>query len=311
MRLVLLLIAVVMVWRTYQMMRKEPGAVHSVRLGFWLTMIAWVLTRVPVLGYLAVGLLALSVLGWIAPGLLPRKKEKPDGILDTDGHPLGDFAPLSEALEMLPEAKTIAELPEERVYPYLQRPETPIRLVAAERLRTVATPENADRIVDLLHGSRREIDEDVRLKLALVLARWHRTEALPVLAAALKPDRSGRWDALAALVQLDAHQYVPEILTLAARESRPVGTANAIHAAVRLGGGEDLVQPRARKLVRRYVRGAGDLLPTAVHDVRAVAELLKASPDPEQCELGDRLDRLLQFTEVSEVHRDIRRDEEE
>jgi hypothetical protein len=303
MRLILLLIAVIMVWRTYQVMRKDPKVVHSVRLGFWLTMIAWVLTRVPVLGYLAAGLLALSVLGWIAPGLLPRRK-KSEGTLDTDGQPLGDFAPLSEALETLPEAKQIAGLPEAQVYPYLQRPEAPIRLAAAERLRTVATPENANRIVELLHGSRREIDEDVRLKLALVLARWNRSESLPVLAGALKADRSGRWDALTALVHLDARQYVPEILTLAAHEPRPIGTANAIHAAIRLGGGEDLMQPRARKLVRRYVRGAGDLLPTAWEDVRAVAELLKASHDPEQCELGDRLDRLLQFTEDSEVHRD-------
>ncbi len=310
MRLILLLIAVIMVWRTYQVMRKGPNAVHSVRLGFWLTMIAWVLTRVPILGYLAVGLLALSVLGWIAPGLLPRRKKSQD-VVETGGEPLDEFAPLGEALELLPEAKEIARLPEEQVYLYLQRPEAPIRLAAAERLRTVATPENADRIVELLHGSRREIDEDVRLKLALVLAQWNRTETLPVLAAALKPDRSGRWDALAALVRLDARQYVPEILTLAASEPRPVGTANAIHAAVRLGGGEDLMQPRARKLVRRYVRGAGDLLPAAVHDVRAVAELLKSSHDPEQCELGDRLDRLLQFTEVSEVHRDIRRDDDE
>lgn len=310
MRLFLLLIAVVMVWRTYQVMRKEPGAVHSVRLGFWLTMIAWVLTRVPVLGYLAGGLLALSVLSWIAPGLLPRRK-KPERIVDTDGRPLDDFAPLSDTLATLPEAKEIAQLSEDQVYPYLQRPEESIRLAAAERLRKVATPENADRIVDVLHGSRREIDEDVRLKLALVLAQWSRTEALPVLAAALKPDRSGRWEALAALVQLDARQYVPEILTLAAHEPRPVGTANAIHAAVRLGGGEDLMQPRARKLVRRYVRGAGDLLPIASRDVRAVADLLQSSHDPEQCELGDRLDRLLQFTEVSEVHRNIHRDDED
>jgi hypothetical protein len=175
----------------------------------------------------------------------------------------------------------------------------------------VATPENAERIVELLHGSRREIDEDVRLKLALVLARWNRTEALPVLAAALKPDRSGRWDALAALVRLEARQYVPEILTLAAHEPRPIGTANAIHAAVRLGAAEDLMQPRARKLVRRYVRGAGDLLPAAMEDVRAVAELLKASHDPEQCDLGDRLDRLLQFAEGSEDQRGTHHDDQE
>jgi hypothetical protein len=148
-------------------------------------------------------------------------------------------------------------------------------------------------VVELLHGEQRETDQAVRLKLALVLAQWERSEALPVLAAALQPDRPGRFEALAALVQLGARQYVPEVLELAEREKEAIGTANAVHTVVRLGGGDELLQGRWRGVLRRYAEGIAELLPAGAEDARGVADLLRGSTDQEHRQLARRLEELI------------------
>jgi hypothetical protein len=299
MRYLVLALAVFMAVYAYKALRAEPNANNSVRLGFWLTVVAWTLTNVPLLGMLAGALFLVSLASWVARGASPetsreaaprsrQRGRRRDGGLD-------------EVLATLPEAAELAELPEEEVYPYLDRSEVTLRLAAAERLRTVASEENADRLLEFLGGEQQEADSSVRLKLALALARLRRREALPVLVDALHPDRAGRWDALRAIVGLEARQYVPEILTLAARESRAVATVQALHAVVRLGAGERLLSPRARPLLRRYMRGLPDLLPQDLEVAKTLAELLLESTDPSTKETGNRLRRLLEFTETSEA----------
>jgi hypothetical protein len=262
-------------------------------------MLAWMITRVQVLGLLAAGLLGLSVLSWIAPNLLPRSRRRSRiPVADDDSNEEAanvahELRELKRSVSTLPEAKRIAELPESDVYPYLRHGKTPLRLAAAERLRTVATPENADRLVERLHGEQHETDEAVRLKLALVLAKLRRSEALPVLAAALTPDRPGRAEALASLVDLGARQYVPEVLALAEAEREAVGTANAVHTVMRLGGGEELLERRWRRVLRRYVDGLQRLLPVGAEDARNVVELLRSSSDQEHRQLAFELDQML------------------
>jgi hypothetical protein len=301
MRIAILIIAVLMVVRTMQALRNQGGAVHSIRLGFWLTMAAWVLTRVAVLGYLAAGLLGLSLLGWVVPVLLPRARDREHGRVGARGprRRIGqqEAVELDESLATLPAAKEIFTLPEGEVIQYLERPEKPLRLAAAERLRAVATPASADRLTSLLYGENHESDESVRLKIALVLAKWKRTEALPVLSAALRPGRSGRWDALESIVEMDAHQYVPEVIALAEQEREPIGTLNAVHGAMRLGGGDELARRRSRGLFERYLEGAKAVLPQGAEDIRAVAELLRGSSEQAKRDVADQLELLLREVE--------------
>jgi hypothetical protein len=296
-RIAILIIAVVMAWRTMQAMRTQGGAVHSIRLGFWLTMAAWVLTRVAALGYLAAGLLGLSLLGWVFPALLPRSRSRQaapfDGRSPRKRISSDSSESLDESLATLAEANEIASLPEQEVISFLDRPELPLRLAAAERLRQVATERSADRLTRLLYGETHEPDESVRLKIALVLARWKRTEALPVLAAALHPGRPGRWEALEAVVQMDAHQYVPEVVSLAEGEQETIGTLNAVHGVMRLGGGEQLLRRRSPGLFKRYYAGAKEVLPHGAEDVQKVADLLRGSSEESKRDLAERLEALL------------------
>jgi hypothetical protein len=301
MRILFIAIAVLMLVWTWRALRKEPSVIHSVRLGFWLTMLAWMLTRINALSYLAGGLLGLSVLSWIAPHLFSSGRRRARPLRRGAPDIAEELGQLRSTLDALPLGKRIAKLPEDEVYPYLRHKDTAVRRAAAERLRKVATPPNAERLIERLHGTLREPDDIVRLKLALALAKFKRPEALPELSAALDPHRAGRWDALDALVKLEARQYIPEMVLLAAQEPKSIGTANAIHAIMRLGGGEQLLEPRSRNLLIRYVRGAPHVLPGAIKDVGAIAELFHSSNDPELHELAGRLDRLLQYTEVSEA----------
>jgi HEAT repeat protein len=300
MRILLLVVAGLLLIRSLHGLYRQASVGGWIRLVCALGIIAWAVTGLEVLGYAAAVLAGMALVSVVAEYAVGRRTAHGRKTSKQTPSVEEPFA-LRRARARFHSMDEIRELSEERVYAYLRDADRSVRWAAAERLRAVGTPENTQRIVDRLTGPEPETDPKVRLTLALVLARWGRQEAVAELVQALDPDRLERREALQALVRLEARRHVPDILKLAANEPQDAASVDAIHTAVRLGGGNELLQIQHRDLVLRYVRSAPDVLPAALADVAAVAKLLRDSGDAELRYLGDRLGRLLQYAELSEA----------